>query len=164
MAAVAPGLEVLAGLRAGSAAKALPGIRQMVELTVDREPSTESGKVPEATAAHVPRLRRIARAKLSLWGLSPQVDTSLLLVSELVTNGLRYGSGQLVALRLALTSDLLIVEVDDGSSARPSLRCAGSDAESGRGLFLVDTLADAWGVSPDGTTTWAVLNVPKQRS
>lgn len=164
MAAVAPGLEILAELRAGSAAKALPGIRQMVEVTVDREPAAEGGKVPETTAAQVPRLRRIARAKLSLWGLSPLTDASLLLISELATNGLRYGSGRLVAFRLVLVSDLLIVEVGDGSSVRPSIRCADSDAESGRGLLLVDALADAWGVSPDGTTTWAVLNVTGQRS
>ncbi|MFI0937408.1 ATP-binding protein [Streptomyces sp. NPDC021020] len=156
MAAVAPGLEILAELRAGSPANALPGVRQMLSLTVDRAPLARGGEVAEATAAWVPRLRRIARAKLSLWGLSSIADSSLLLISELVTNGLRYGAEQQVVFRLVLVSDFLVVEVEDGSSARPSIRAADSDAESGRGLLLVDALADAWGVSKDGTRTWCV--------
>ncbi|WP_043182140.1 ATP-binding protein [Streptomyces sp. NRRL F-5123] len=159
MAAVAPGLEILAELRAGNPATALSGIRQMLSLTVDREPLLRGAEVSEATAAWVPRLRRVARAKLTLWGLPSVVDSSLLLISELVTNGLRYGADQQIVFRMVLVGDFLVVEVEDGSPTRPSIRAADSDAESGRGLLLVDALADEWGVSKDGTRTWCAARI-----
>jgi hypothetical protein len=51
--------------------------------------------------------------------------------------------------------------VDDGSEKRPRLSDVATDSETGRGLFLVDALADRWGVSADGTTTWCTLTLPE---
>ncbi|MFF0698551.1 ATP-binding protein [Streptomyces tendae] len=62
-----------------------------------------------------------------------------------------------MGVRFYLTDVHVVIEVDDGSPCTPVLRCPGPDDESGRGLLLVQALAEAWGVSPDGTTTWCTL-------
>ncbi|MFI0721910.1 ATP-binding protein [Streptomyces sp. NPDC021224] len=156
MAVAASGLEVLAGLQAGSAVDALHFAHKLV-LEIAREALSETGEVPGATAVQVGSLRRTAAAELTSWGVPALSDAALLLVSELVTNGLRYGVGPSIEFRLALAKDVLVIEVNDRSSSRPVLQEAGLDATSGRGLFLVDVLADVWGVSEDGTRTWCVL-------
>ncbi|MEK8144013.1 hypothetical protein NKH18_25075 [Streptomyces sp. M10(2022)] len=51
----------------------------------------------------------------------------------------------------------------DGSPAMPVLSVAGSDEESGRGLALVDVIAESWGVTEDGTCTWCCLSVPEEQ-
>jgi anti-sigma regulatory factor (Ser/Thr protein kinase) len=106
----------------------------------------------------VGRLRRLSAAKLALWNLASLIDDAQLLVSELVTNALRYGGGREIEFRLVITFQWLLISVNDGSTNRPQLRIADADSESGRGLFLVAALADDWGVSPDGTTTWCTLS------
>ncbi|SEG85782.1 Anti-sigma regulatory factor (Ser/Thr protein kinase) [Actinacidiphila yanglinensis] len=107
----------------------------------------------------VGHLRRISAAKLRVCGLTPLMDDAKLLVSELVTNALRYGRGAEVEFRLVITLQGLLLAVNDGSDRRPRLEVAGSSSETGRGLFLVAALADDWAVSPDGTTTWCTLSL-----
>lgn len=111
----------------------------------------------------VGRLRRISAAKLCGWGLTTLVDDAQLLISELVTNALRYGEGSEIEFRLVITLQGLLIAVNDGSAVRPQLRVVGASSETGRGLFLVAALADDWGVSPDGTTTWCTLKTPGAR-
>jgi anti-sigma regulatory factor (Ser/Thr protein kinase) len=108
------------------------------------------------------RLRRISAAKLRLWGLAALMDDAKLLISELVTNALQHSDGE-IEFRLVVTLRGLLISVNDGSAHRPQLCVVGADSESGRGLFLVAALADGWGVSPDGTTTWCTLATPKER-
>jgi anti-sigma regulatory factor (Ser/Thr protein kinase) len=81
----------------------------------------------------------------------------LLVTSELVGNAVRH-AGRRVALQLALDSSHLTVSVTDGSSVLPSQRRADAD-ESGRGLSIVDALAEEWGAVADaaGKTVWARL-------
>lgn len=105
----------------------------------------------------VGRLRRISAAKLRLWGLESLMDDAKLLLSELVTNALRYGEGRPIEFRLVITRQGLLIAVNDGSPSRPQLSVIGPDSQTGRGLFLVATCADDWGVSQDGTTTWCAL-------
>jgi anti-sigma regulatory factor (Ser/Thr protein kinase) len=113
----------------------------------------------EFAARWVGRLRRLSGAKLRTWGLAELVDDAQLLVSELVTNALQHGDQRGgIDVRLVITLKELLVSVNDGSANRPQLRIADADSESGRGLFLVAALADDWGVSPDGTTTWCTLS------
>ncbi|MEE4543500.1 ATP-binding protein [Streptomyces sp. V4-01] len=107
----------------------------------------------------VGRLRHIGAAKLRLWGLAALVDDAQLLISELVTNALRYGKGGEVEFRLVITLRGLLIAVDDGSAHRPRLSVAGAGDETGRGLYLVAAFADDWGVSPDGRATWCTLSV-----
>lgn len=109
----------------------------------------------------VGRLRRISAAKLRLWGLAPLMDDAKLLISELVTNALRYGEGGEIEFRLVITRQGLLIAVNDGSAHRPRLNVAGASSETGRGLFLVAAVADDWGVCPDGTTTWCTLSLAR---
>ncbi len=122
--------------------------------------ATSTALERDASGQWVGRLRRISTAKLRLWGLAPLVDDAKLLVSELVTNALRYGEGGEIEFRLVVAGKELLIAVNDGSARRPQLRMVGAaSSETGRGLVLVAGLADDWGVSPDGTTTWCTLSL-----
>ncbi|MER7487700.1 SpoIIE family protein phosphatase [Streptomyces sp. NPDC126497] len=108
----------------------------------------------------VGRAREYARAQLTGWGLEPLVDTTELLVSELVTNALRYGEGE-IRLRLLLDRTL-VCEVWDSGLVQPRRRRARDTDEGGRGLQLVGLLSAAWGSrrTPRGKTVWFELPLP----
>ncbi|MEU3534100.1 SpoIIE family protein phosphatase [Streptomyces murinus] len=108
----------------------------------------------------VGRAREHARAQLLEWGLEALVDTTELLVSELVTNALRYGEGE-IRLRLLLDRTL-VCEVWDGGLVQPRRRRARDTDEGGRGLQLVQLLSAAWGSrrTPRGKTVWFELPLP----
>lgn len=91
----------------------------------------------------VGRAREYARAQLLAWDMEPLVDTTELLVSELVTNALRYGEGE-IRLRLLLDRTL-VCEVWDSGLVQPRRRRARDTDEGGRGLQLVGLLSAAWG-------------------
>ncbi|MEU7013700.1 SpoIIE family protein phosphatase [Streptomyces sp. NPDC046385] len=108
----------------------------------------------------VGRARELARAQLTAWELEPLVDTVELLVSELVTNALRYGEGEI---RLRLLRDrTLVCEVWDAGLVQPRRRRAKDTDEGGRGLQLVGLLSAAWGSrrTPRGKTVWFDLPLP----
>ena len=85
--------------------------------------------------------------------------TAELVVSELVTNAIRYGQ-PLIQLRL-IRDTSLICEVSDASSTAPHLRRARTFDEGGRGLLLVAQLTQRWGTRhrTDGKTIWAELDI-----
>ncbi|MFJ3715710.1 SpoIIE family protein phosphatase [Streptomyces sp. NPDC090057] len=93
--------------------------------------------------ALVPSVRARCRETLAQWGLEEAGFTTELILSELVTNAIRYGSPP-VTVRL-LHGRGLTCEVSDGSSTSPRLRRAASTDEGGRGLFLVAQFAQRWG-------------------
>ncbi|MFC8124496.1 SpoIIE family protein phosphatase [Streptomyces sp. NPDC057302] len=109
-------------------------------------------------SASIPAGRRFLRAKLQEWGLMAQADTALLLASELLTNAFRHARGPF-NLRLWHSVRELGVEITDRSTPRPRARLAESTEEDGRGLLLVEALADAWGTRPtiNGKTVWFTL-------
>ncbi|MFE2944698.1 ATP-binding protein [Streptomyces sp. NPDC059255] len=108
--------------------------------------------------ARVAHMRRIVMANLRWWNVTePLAEEVVLAVSELVTNAVRHGAGA-VGLRVKCAEDLR-VEVADGSPVPATLHCAGEADESGRGLFIVAVLAQDWGVSSDGTTTWCEFSL-----
>ncbi|MGX8908076.1 SpoIIE family protein phosphatase [Streptomyces netropsis] len=113
---------------------------------------------PEARS--VARAREMARDMLQAWDLEDLVDTTELLVSELVTNALRYGEGE-IRLRLLLDRTL-VCEVWDGGLVQPRRRRARDTDEGGRGLQLVGLLSAAWGSrrTPIGKTVWFELALP----
>lgn len=78
-----------------------------------------------------------------MWGLEEMAFTTELIISELITNAIRYGT-EPIRLRL-LRDRTLICEVADGSSTSPRLCRATTTDEGGRGLFLVAQLAQRWG-------------------
>ena len=106
------------------------------------------------------RIRLAIRAALRSWGRPELTDDAELLATELVTNALRHGQGDL-GVRVHIAAGHLQVEVRDGSHECPEPRDASLDDEDGRGLFIVEALADAWGTSLDGTTTWCSLSLRK---
>ncbi|MFJ4624306.1 SpoIIE family protein phosphatase [Streptomyces sp. NPDC088812] len=108
----------------------------------------------------VGRAREYARGQLLSWDLEPLVDTTELLVSELVTNALRYGEGE-IRLRLLLDRTL-VCEVWDAGLVQPRRRRARDTDEGGRGLQLVGLLSAAWGSrrTPHGKTVWFELPLP----
>ncbi|MFD9610026.1 SpoIIE family protein phosphatase [Streptomyces sp. NPDC059083] len=108
----------------------------------------------------VGRARELARAQLAAWDLDALVDTVELLVSELVTNALRYGEGEI---RLRLLRDrTLVCEVWDAGLVQPRRRRARDTDEGGRGLQLVGLLSSSWGSrrTPRGKTVWFELALP----
>ncbi|MFD5568400.1 SpoIIE family protein phosphatase [Streptomyces cadmiisoli] len=108
----------------------------------------------------VGRAREYARGQLLSWDLEPLVDTTELLVSELVTNALRYGEGE-IRLRLLLDRTL-VCEVWDSGLVQPRRRRARDTDEGGRGLQLVGLLSAAWGSrrTHRGKTVWFELPLP----
>ncbi|MFF9687913.1 SpoIIE family protein phosphatase [Streptomyces sp. NPDC014623] len=93
--------------------------------------------------AAVARVRSDVSRKLAEWNLVEEAFTTELILSELVTNSIRYATGPI---RVRLIRDrTLICEVSDRSSTSPHLRQAASTDEGGRGLFLVAQLAERWG-------------------
>jgi PAS domain S-box-containing protein len=103
----------------------------------------------DALPARVRHARELARAALATWGLSELSETVELLVSELVTNALCHGAGD-IGLRLIRTGSLLCEVRDDGYEL-PTLRSADVTAEDGRGLQLVTALAERWGTQRTAT-------------
>ncbi|WP_077797526.1 SpoIIE family protein phosphatase [Streptomyces sp. JHA26] len=104
----------------------------------------------------VARARALTRAQLAAWGMRELDFNTGLVVSELVTNAVRYGSQGPVCLRL-LRDDSLICEVSDRSNTSPRIRRAATTEEGGRGLFLVAQFTKSWGAryTPQGKTVWA---------
>ncbi|MEV7028829.1 SpoIIE family protein phosphatase [Streptomyces sp. NPDC093272] len=110
--------------------------------------------IPTDPAA-VSVLRSEVLAKLTNWKLEEMAFVTELILSELVTNAIRYGSAP-VHLRLLFDTNL-VIEVCDGSSTSPHLRYAADMDEGGRGIFLVAQLAERWGTrfTPTGKIVWA---------
>ncbi|MEU1055922.1 SpoIIE family protein phosphatase [Streptomyces sp. NPDC005876] len=96
--------------------------------------------------------RRMVRTAVRAWGAADQGDEIELVADELITNALMHTEGSAVVTVRALTGpgQKLRVEVEDSSSALPRRRDAGDSGVSGRGLLLVETLADGWGVEARG--------------
>ncbi|MGI3224489.1 SpoIIE family protein phosphatase [Streptomyces sp. GTA36] len=108
------------------------------------------------------RARRLAREALSRWDLEELTDSVELLVSELVTNAVRYATWQ-VTVRL-LRSDVLRCEVTDDAPQLPRLRRSRFLDEGGRGIFLVDKISMRWGASrlATGKLVWFEMALPQQ--
>ncbi|MGW3327288.1 ATP-binding SpoIIE family protein phosphatase [Streptomyces virginiae] len=102
----------------------------------------------------VARARELVLGQLSDWELDELGFVTELVVSELVTNAIRYAGGP-VGLRL-IRDRVLVCEVSDPSSTQPRLRRARETDEGGRGLFLVAQLTDRWGCrfTSTGKTIW----------
>ncbi|MFJ8130717.1 SpoIIE family protein phosphatase [Streptomyces hydrogenans] len=103
------------------------------------------------------RARRLARRALARWDLEELTDSVELLISEVVTNAVRYAERP-VTLRL-LKTDVLRCEVGDDSPQLPRQRRARETDEGGRGLFLVNRLARRWGATrlSGGKVVWFEL-------
>lgn len=118
-----------------------------------------------ADPASVSLARHATRRHLAEVGVenSDLIDTAELLVSELTSNVLRHTSGQ-PSLRVVLSGDVIRIEVGDTRPSEfPVAQDIDVDAESGRGLLLVSSLATSWGYERDGAEkrTWVELTIPR---
>ncbi|MDT0399509.1 MULTISPECIES: SpoIIE family protein phosphatase [Streptomyces] len=135
-----------------------------IALLVARTRALPADRIAEWTVpadpAAVGEVRAAVTRKLAEWGLDELAFSTELILSELVTNALRYG-GSPIRVRM-LCERHLICEVYDSSSTSPHLRYATMTDEGGRGLFLVAQLAERWGTRylPAGKVIWAAQPVP----
>ena len=111
--------------------------------------------------AEARRARARLRGKLAAWNTDEDTEQAAeLVVSELVTNAIRYGAPPMW---LRVIKDLSIsVEVHDGSPVAPRLRHPGTLDENGRGLGIIGRLVQAWGTrhTPEGKIVWAEMDSP----
>ncbi|GAA1231147.1 hypothetical protein GCM10009665_21890 [Kitasatospora nipponensis] len=113
-----------------------------------------------ADPATVAYARRATTAQLRDWGLEELSFTTELIVSELVTNAIRYAGG---TIRVRLIRDRSLgCEVSDSGHTSPHLRHAGGDDEGGRGLFIIAQMTQRWGTrySSAGKTIWTEQELP----
>ncbi|MET8166196.1 SpoIIE family protein phosphatase [Streptomyces sp. NPDC005329] len=108
-----------------------------------------------ADPAAVAEARKTASRRLAEWGLTELSFTTELVVSELVTNAIRYATGP-IRLRL-IRERTLVCEVFDGGATAPHLRHPRTTDEGGRGLLLVSQVTQRWGTRflPEGKIIWA---------
>lgn len=142
-------------------------------LLLSRQPGTAVREAPRRAMMTIAQAdpQRIATARGSVrqllhdWSDPDQVDSAVLMVSEMVTNVLVHTDGDaLLVAEVVCLPDArrLRVEVADASDELPHKRHPGEMASSGRGLLLMEMLADSWGVDPrgDGKAIWFELHEP----
>ncbi len=133
-----------------------------------REATGGGGRLRQHVAPGDPealtQARHMIQAAVRAWGAHDLADAIELVAGELITNALMHTEGSaIVTLRALDDGDRrLRIEVEDGSSALPRRRDAGEIGVSGRGLVLVDRLADSWGVEArgGGKAVWCEFRVP----
>ncbi|MER5968679.1 ATP-binding protein [Streptomyces sp. NPDC002055] len=115
-----------------------------------------------AEPGSVRKARSLVRSTLNEWGLNAVSDVTVLLVSELVTNAMRYASGPIGVRIQRIRSDALLVEVSDPLPDPPLARSAAPDDEGGRGLQLVAHASKRWGTRHGnrGKAVWFELGLP----
>ena len=130
--------------------------------TIDRYPCEGSPRLGAMTLHPEPesvsRARRWFRKFIAPYNPACSIDDCTLMISELVTNAIRYGAPP-VRVRLLL-GRTLVCEVSDGSNTSPRPRQATTTDEGGRGLFLVSQFAERWGTryAAHDKVIWAELN------
>ncbi|MER7620534.1 SpoIIE family protein phosphatase [Streptomyces sp. NPDC126503] len=142
-------------------------------LLISRQAATAARETPRRTLMTIAQAEpeRVAEAREQLrqllhdWADPEQLDSAVLMVSEMLTNVLVHTDGDALLVAEVACGEKtrrLRVEVSDGSDELPHKRHPGEMASSGRGLVLMEMLADAWGVDPrgEGKTIWFELNEP----
>ncbi|MFC5661959.1 ATP-binding protein [Kitasatospora misakiensis] len=129
-----------------------------------RRPRTFAARL-DSHAASTPLARRLLRAYLAALPTGDRYsDIAELLLGELFANAVQHSDAdddRLIEIRFAVVDDRLRLEVHDAGTGRPTLRTTTPDDEHGRGLFLVNELADRWGCCPRaggiGKFVWALI-------
>ncbi|MDI9887141.1 SpoIIE family protein phosphatase [Streptomyces sp. HNM0645] len=130
-----------------------------IALLIARTKTLHPQHVATWTLPHDPAVvidtRHRTAEQLAVWGLVDASFITELIVSELVTNAIRYGKPP-IQLRLIHTDTTLTTEVTDYSSTSPHLRHAHTYDENGRGLYLIAQLTQRWGTrhTPTSKTIW----------
>jgi anti-sigma regulatory factor (Ser/Thr protein kinase) len=128
-------------------------------------PSEAEVPLPSRPESAATARRLTQTVVLRQWALSPRMaEDAVLLVSELVGNAVRHTGARVFGLRMRRRRGWIRIEVRDPSRGLPCLMPVQEMDVSGRGLFLVDKLADRWGVDllPRGKTTWFEMRVTER--
>jgi anti-sigma regulatory factor (Ser/Thr protein kinase) len=137
--------------------------RMDAALILAGDPSAGEIRLPSRPSSARVARRLTWRLLHQRWMLPAELtDDAVLLVSELVGNAVQHAGAPVFGLRIRRRRGWFRVEVRDPSRALPChLPVREMDVDSGRGLFLVDTLADRWGVDllADGKCTWFEMRV-----
>jgi anti-sigma regulatory factor (Ser/Thr protein kinase) len=104
----------------------------------------------ERDAASPAKARAFVRQALAAWHCDDLDDVASLLTTEVVANAVRYATEQ-IALRVRLDEAVVRVEVHDTNPVLPEGRRVAHGATSGRGLLMVEALAQRWGAQGEGT-------------
>jgi anti-sigma regulatory factor (Ser/Thr protein kinase) len=107
--------------------------------------------------------RAIVYALAHSWGFAPRADDARLLVSELVTNAVQHAAGtDAVELHVMRREECMRIALVDGSVTRPTIRGLDPNVPAGRGMVLVDAIADGWGTDDHagGKSVWVDLKLP----
>ena len=94
-------------------------------------------------------------------GSRSRSSDAILVISELVTNALRHGLGEVVA-RTSVAGGVLSLSVTDSGAELPEMQPVDPLRVGGVGLHIVDRLSSQWGISPfpGGKTVWATMSAP----
>ncbi|MFE2725663.1 ATP-binding protein [Kitasatospora sp. NPDC059327] len=133
-------------------------------MPVSRRPRTFAARL-DSRVSSTPTARHLLRAYLAALPSGDRYhDIAELLLGELFANAVQHSDApadRLVEIRIGLVGDRLRLEVHDAGSGRPALHAATTDQEHGRGLLLVDELAERWGCCPRaggvGKFVWAIV-------
>jgi anti-sigma regulatory factor (Ser/Thr protein kinase) len=147
-------------------------LARRLNITEDRQRLRRSSQ-PDPVAFAIPNDRgapaaaRRALERLSAWVPDDALNAARLAITEVVTNSVQHAgarAGDVVKLTLSLTGDVLMVSViDSGPGFRPpaGLTSPDADATSGRGLPILDRLAERWGVEPEIGRVWFEIALSK---
>lgn len=115
----------------------------------------------ESSPQAVGLARRYVRERLESWGLEILIDNAELIVSELATNAVQASTG-IITVSLKRENTHVGLAVWDASDDVPALKHGSVDAENGRGLEIVEALAQHWGFYQvyQGKVVWAELAIP----
>jgi signal transduction histidine kinase len=141
-----------------------------------RRTAVPGGRVPIRAVQHIHQAdpeglveaRAVLRQTLSAWAASGPISDIELVADELITNSLVHtDSGATLTVELLGDARPRVrLEIQDSSSEWPRRRAPGETATSGRGLLLVDALAERWGVQPlgSGKSVWCEFPLPSRLS
>ncbi|MFF8593314.1 ATP-binding protein [Streptomyces sp. NPDC015220] len=162
------GMRQPRGQEHAAAARWSPAVedeRGLAALESYGNPTEAEVPLPSRPESAATARRLVQVVVLRHWGLSPKLtEDAVLLVSELVGNAVRHTGARVFGLRMRRRRGWIRVEVRDPSRGLPCLMPVQELDVSGRGLFLVDELADRWGVDllPRGKTTWFEMRVAER--
>ncbi len=159
------GIEQPRGQGRSAAARWSPAVeddRALNALELYGNPTEAEVPLPSRPESAATARRLVQVVVLRQWGLTPKLtEDAVLLVSELVGNAVRHTGARAFGLRMRRRRGWIRIEIRDPSRGLPCLMPVQELDISGRGLFLVDKLADRWGVDllPRGKTTWFEMRV-----
>ncbi|MFI7100652.1 ATP-binding protein [Streptomyces sp. NPDC050161] len=128
-----------------------------------RQPSRHCTVELQALPARIGQVRRIVSAQLRYWRLDPLIDPAALGVTELLANVHRHARpSKQCTVQLWVLLDQLTVSVHDRDPRLPCVRAAETWETCGRGLALIASLSESWGVRPHGSgkVVWFTLPAP----